>query len=138
MPHPLVETRSVLAPYVGDWRRCRGVAMRDALNGSASTFVCRLDAWIGGWVRVATHAWVSGDRLCRTWGRGVEMEFDALIRHYTSNDPETGATLDRYGLCRPGRVTVIGPAALNEFVGELVAVWGWNAVADAVEAAHGG
>lgn len=136
---PLIETRAVLAPFVGQWLRCRGVAMRDAHSGAASSFVCRIDVWLdGGWAPAAGHAWVAGERLCRTWGRGVRLEFDAMVGSYRTDDPTTGEALTRYGLRRVCNVVPLGPAALLEFVGELVAVWGWEAVANAVEAAHGG
>jgi hypothetical protein len=134
----VMETRSVLAIHEGYWLRCRGIAMRDNPR-TASSFVSRIEALInGGWVWVSSHAWIDGGCLCRHYGRGVLLEFDAQVRSYTSADPTTGENVRRYGLTRPTNVAPLGPAPLLEMVRELVAVWGWDRVADAVEQAHTG
>lgn len=56
MPPPLVETRDVLAPYLGRSVRCRAIAMRDAYHADGtSTFVTRLECRLGRvWERVST------------------------------------------------------------------------------------
>jgi hypothetical protein len=135
----LLESRAVLAPHLGAPLRFRGVAMRDGYRRDPTTLVCRLDAWLrGGWVRAADHTWVQGGSLCRHWGRGVLLEFTATVRHYAAADPTTGAVADRYSVDDPRDVVPLGPADLINAIAELVGVWGWERVADAVERAHGG
>lgn len=135
---PLVDSRNLLAAYPGEWVRCRAVAMRDSRR-PAATLVHRLDLAVGGeWVRVADHAWLARSALCNDYGRGVVLEFTALVHAYRSDDPETGQRVQRYGLERAGQATVFGPAVLVDLLGELCSVWSWERVADTVANLHGG
>lgn len=132
-----IETRPALAHYVGAAVRCRAVAMRDGHFGRDETFVTHVDANLGGaWEHVASHCWVKGRRLCEEFGVAVVLEFEATVRRYTTDNPLTGRPATRYGLAQPRGVLCRGPAALADMIRELVTAFGWEAVADAVAAAH--
>jgi hypothetical protein len=137
-PPPTLTRRAALAPFVGEWVRCRGVAMRDSAGRRQSTLVTHLAADLGaGWVSVAPHAWVDGRRLCRDHGAGALLEFTAIVRRYEGRDPFTGDTAARHGLDWVRDVTSRGPAELQEMLGDLIRVFGWDAVADGLAVLHG-
>jgi hypothetical protein len=132
---PPVDARDVLSPYVGRVVRCRGTIVKDEkCRSKRRTLVYDLDAFIdGAWVRAGHHCWVFGSALCDLYGVGSVLEFDAKVQQYTT------AGVVRYAIGHPRQIVRVASADAAWLANEiawLVYLFGWGAVADAVEKAH--
>lgn len=143
MPPPALETRDALAPFAGAWVRCRGLAARDERERhQRRTLVWGLlvhDPDAGEWVKAAEHVWVWGADLCRQFGDGTPVEFEAVVNAYQTTD-RAGCRVQRYGLTRVrGAVPLGGPPddPARAAAALLVRAYGWERVADALVALHG-
>lgn len=132
---PAVDTRDILAPYVGRRLRCRGTLGKDErCNRKHRTLVYDLKVRVGNnWFYAGDHCWVFGTALCVAYGEHAVLEFDARVQQYTT------AGRVRYAVGHARDAIVLASAdgpSLAGAVAELVERFGWSAVADAVEKAH--
>lgn len=139
----LVELRTGLAAFVGQRVHARAVVMKGGVARVKFRWVPQtLLGFVAveelGWAKVGYHAWVRGsDFVCDGLALpGDEVEFTAEVTSYPGTDPASGRPITRYGLTDAEGVRSLGPALLREMIGELVSVFGWEAVANAVEGHH--